>query len=335
MSDMTFQNNLVLCDFFNKLMSAVSAAFTEQINREVSLIVADVQTVPMLSLQARIDVVLETTFTLNYPKSVESLLYFSEATALILSDLQHGRESSAPSDALDEEQVESLGDAMTGVLRGLATALGSHLGEPVEVETNSTALGSITLPPVFALEPNAVEVLIVLSVPGVTELEMSLLLTPGLASLLAPEAASGMDDMLSSDEVEKMMGGLNGSGTNTGFSGSEMPPLGLGSAAFPSFGGGGGVAEAVSSRPIDLIMDIPLEVTVELGRIRMLIKDVLDLASGSIIELDRMAGEPVDLLVNGRLVAKGEVVVIEDNFGIRITEIVSPAERVVGLGRNR
>ena len=107
----------------------------------------------------------------------------------------------------------------------------------------------------------------------------------------------------------------------------------MGGSHFPGFGGSG--ADAVTMRPIDLIMDIPLEVTVELGRIRMLIKDVLDLASGSIVELDRVAGEPVDLLVNGRLVAKGEVVVIEDNFGIRITEIVSPAERVVGLGKGR
>ena len=334
MPDMTFQNNLVLRDFLNRLMPAVSAAFFEQIHREVSLTVADVQTVPMLELQSRIDVVLETTFCLNSPKSVESLLYFSEATALILSDIQHGRDGSAPANALTEDQVEVLGDVMTGVLRGLATALGSHLGEPIDIETNSTALGSITLPPVFALEPNVVEALIVLSIPGVTELEMFLLLTPELAGLFSPEAASVVDDMLSSDEIEKMMSGINGSQTNTGFSGSEMPPLGLGAAPFPSFGGGG-VAEAVSSRPIDLIMDIPLEVTVELGRIRMLIKDVLDLASGSIVELDRVAGEPVDLLVNGRLVAKGEVVVIEDNFGIRITEIVSPAERVVGLGRNR
>jgi len=334
MSDMTFQNNLILRDFFNQLMPAVSVAFSEQFNREISLTVVDIQTVPMLSLQSRIDVVLETTFSLNYPKSVESLLYFSEAAALILSDIQQGKEDSTPSDALTEEQVEVLGDAMTGVLRGLATALGNHFGEPVDVETNSTALGSITLPPVFALEPNVVEALITLSIPGVTELELFLLLSPELAGLLAPEAASGTDDILSSDEIEKMMSGLSGGGGNTGFSDSEMPQMGLGGSPFPSFGGGG-VAEAVGSRPIDLIMDIPLEVTVELGRIRMLIKDVLDLASGSIVELDRVAGEPVDLLVNGRLVAKGEVVVIEDNFGIRITEIVSPAERVVGLGRNR
>ena len=66
----------------------------------------------------------------------------------------------------------------------------------------------------------------------------------------------------------------------------------------------------------------------ELGRVRMLIRDVLELSTGSVIELDRIAGEPVDLLVNGRLVAKGEVVVIEDNFGIRITEIIQPGERL-------
>ena len=93
--------------------------------------------------------------------------------------------------------------------------------------------------------------------------------------------------------------------------------------------------ESTLPRGIELILDIPLDVTVELGRVRMLIKDVLELTSGSIIELDRVAGEPVDLLVNGRLIAKGEVVVIEDNFGIRITEIISPADRVAGLGKGR
>jgi flagellar motor switch protein FliN len=83
---------------------------------------------------------------------------------------------------------------------------------------------------------------------------------------------------------------------------------------------------------IDLILDVPLEISVELGRVSMLIKDILALAPGSIVELGRTAGEPVDLLVNGRLVAKGEVVVIEDNFGIRVTEIVSPADRIAQAG---
>src|SRR5437763_1934758 len=78
---------------------------------------------------------------------------------------------------------------------------------------------------------------------------------------------------------------------------------------------------------LDIVMDIPLEVSVELGRKRMSIRDILDLGSGSIVELDKIAGEPVDLLVNGRLVARGEVVVIEDNFGVRITEIMGAAGR--------
>ena len=73
---------------------------------------------------------------------------------------------------------------------------------------------------------------------------------------------------------------------------------------------------------IDLIMDVPLEVTVELGRTSKTIKDILEFAPGTIIELNKIAGESVDVLVNGKNVAKGEVVVIEENFGVRITEII-------------
>lgn len=82
---------------------------------------------------------------------------------------------------------------------------------------------------------------------------------------------------------------------------------------------------------LDILMDIPLEISVELGRVKMLVKDVVELGSGSIVEIDKAAGEPVDVLVNGRLVARGEVVVIEDNFGVRITEILNPQERLQKL----
>ena len=77
----------------------------------------------------------------------------------------------------------------------------------------------------------------------------------------------------------------------------------------------------------DRVQDIPLDITVELGRTKLLIRDILELGVGSIIELEKMAGEPVDLLANGLLVARGEVVVIEDNFGVRVTEIITAAER--------
>jgi len=89
---------------------------------------------------------------------------------------------------------------------------------------------------------------------------------------------------------------------------------------------------AAPARDLDFILDIPLEVTVEIGRAKMLINDLLQIGQGSIIELNRLAGEPLDIYVNQKLIARGEVVVVGEKFGIRITDIVSPLERVKRLG---
>ena len=82
---------------------------------------------------------------------------------------------------------------------------------------------------------------------------------------------------------------------------------------------------------IGLLMDVSMQLTVELGRTKMLIKDILGMGEGTIVELDKLAGEPVDLLVNGKLIAKGEVVVIDENFGVRVTDIISPMELISTL----
>ncbi len=87
------------------------------------------------------------------------------------------------------------------------------------------------------------------------------------------------------------------------------------------------------ARELEMIMDIPVKLTVELGRTKLTIKQLLELAQGSVIELEGLAGEPMDILINGYLVAQGEVVVIEDKYGIRITEIITPSERIHKLNR--
>ncbi|ACZ19553.1 flagellar motor switch protein FliN [Thermanaerovibrio acidaminovorans DSM 6589] len=94
----------------------------------------------------------------------------------------------------------------------------------------------------------------------------------------------------------------------------------------------GGQEVAISASAIDLISDIPVRITVELGRTRKTIGEILNMSPGSVVELNRMAGEPVDVLVNGKLIARGEVVVIDENFGVRVTEIVSRAERIRSMG---
>ncbi len=95
----------------------------------------------------------------------------------------------------------------------------------------------------------------------------------------------------------------------------------------------GGRQSEGTRHDIDLILDIPVQLTVELGRTRLPIKQVLSMAQGTVIELDGLAGEPMDLMVNGCLIAQGEVVVVNEKFGIRITDIVTPTERMRRLQR--
>jgi flagellar motor switch protein FliN/FliY len=101
-------------------------------------------------------------------------------------------------------------------------------------------------------------------------------------------------------------------------------------AAFTNFDNPGALA---AGNDINMILDIPVLLTVELGRTRIPIKHILQLAQGSVVELEAMAGEPMDVLVNGYLIAQGEVVVVNDRFGIRLTDIVTPSERMRRLSR--
>jgi flagellar motor switch protein FliN/FliY len=95
----------------------------------------------------------------------------------------------------------------------------------------------------------------------------------------------------------------------------------------------GGNAASGAQNDIEMILDIPVQLTVELGRTKIPIKHILQLAQGSVIELDGLAGEPMDVLVNGYLIAQGEVVVVNDKFGIRLTDIITPSERLRKLNR--
>jgi flagellar motor switch protein FliN/FliY len=100
-------------------------------------------------------------------------------------------------------------------------------------------------------------------------------------------------------------------------------------AQFPTLERGHGIK---SMKDLDFLLDIPLEISVELGRTKMLINDLLQLGQGSVIELTKLAGEPLEILINQKLIARGEAVVVNEKFGVRITDIISPMERVKQLG---
>ena len=112
------------------------------------------------------------------------------------------------------------------------------------------------------------------------------------------------------------------------FSADQVTPAEFTNFGDPPSGGMG------PGNDINMILDIPVQLTVELGRTRIPIKHILQLAQGSVVELETMAGEPMDVLVNGYLIAQGEVVVVNDKFGIRLTDIVTPSERMRRLSRS-
>lgn len=109
----------------------------------------------------------------------------------------------------------------------------------------------------------------------------------------------------------------------------QAPPAST--AVFQDFAAGN--VKTGTHNDIDFILDIPVQLTVELGRTKIAIKNLLQLAQGSVVELDGLAGEPMDVLVNGCLIAQGEVVVVNDKFGIRLTDIITPSERIRKLNK--
>jgi flagellar motor switch protein FliN/FliY len=148
--------------------------------------------------------------------------------------------------------------------------------------------------------------------------------------MAADNPAMSEEDRLAADWAAALEEGRAGAGDPP----SASPQPSVAPAAFTDFAAShGGSAAAAAGNDINMILDIPVQLTVELGRTKIPIRNILQLAQGSVVELDALAGEPMDVLVNGFLIAQGEVVVVNDKFGIRLTDIVTPSERMRRLSR--
>lgn len=133
---------------------------------------------------------------------------------------------------------------------------------------------------------------------------------------------------------EKSTGGWDkkgGPAAKAAESGTSLKSSAKGEARTAQFSHVQDTAQSAVQRGLDFILDIPLQVTVELGRTQMLVNDLLQLGQGSVVELSKIAGEPMEVLVNQKLIARGEVVVVNEKFGIRLTDVITPLERVEQL----
>ncbi len=214
-------------------------------------------------------------------------------------------------DPIDDAALQAVQEFGTHLMQGLALAFGNLTSKTFTPEQVSARYEPVTFPPNFLTVDEVIATRFTVQIPDRTPFTLTWLLTENLARTLLgmpPAEADPLAALMNEPE--------------------PAAPTPAAPMAFNPFA----ETDETPERNIDLLLDIPLEVSVELGRVTMLVREVLEVGTGSIVELQKAAGEPVEVLVNGRLIARGEVVVVEDNFAVRITEILSPIERVQRLG---
>jgi flagellar motor switch protein FliN/FliY len=313
-------------DFFNSTVDTHSSNLTAMMGSDISL--KD----PVLTINGR-DTFLEqlsdtvtvvkADFNSGFPG--EHLFIFPEEAAKAVASLMNKEENIE----LDEMSMSVIGEVVSQIIGHQITAL-----------TNKTGNKSISsVSPEASNIPKAVVALPTGDFAGITyQLDLGEGKNYSIWEVMGPSVAMDISKALSGGGQQKAgaqassggmnMGGMQGMGGMGMGGGSAFGSSNVQSVQFPHLMPHGGPQEAGN---ISLIMDVFMEMTVELGRTRKLIKEILAMGEGTIIELDKLAGEPVDILVNHKLIAKGEVVVIDENFGVRVTEIVSPMERMSNM----
>ncbi|MFC0014358.1 MULTISPECIES: flagellar motor switch phosphatase FliY [Allobacillus] len=273
-----------------------------------------------------------------------NLLVIKHEDAAVIADLMLGGDGSSPSSDLDELHLSAVQEAMNQMMGSAATSMSSIFNEQVDISPPKPIMLDVMTGDGLEYLPDE-PVLIKVSF----QLKVENLIDSSIMQLLPIQFVK--------DSVERLLNGSpkeemnqqpvdKGEGEEAVKNYSEEEPEqkqhtndssyqkpfinNVESAQFSEFGSSE-KTNPTERRNLDLLMDIPLNVSVELGRTRKPIRDILELSTGSIVELDKLAGEPVDILVNSKLIAKGEVVVIEENFGVRVTDILSQAERIQKL----
>ena len=251
-------------------------------------------------------------------------LVVDQKGALTLADFMMGGTGAdvpEPSDMYWGAAQEGLSQVVGSAFTSLSALLA---GRRLMPENTSSALGEEGWR-AFSLEPSSEKIWatpVSVTIEGLKPFNIWTCLTLSNALTIA----GYMRDALEGKKPQPQASNNNpmGGGGTMGGGRPAGPAVDVRPAAFQPLGGGGGGG---APSPIDLIADIPVRVTVELGKARKSVSEILALTAGAVVELDKMAGEPVDILVNGKLIAHGEVVVIDENFGVRITDIVAGAAR--------
>lgn len=293
--------------FSGELSSVLTTVLNRKVDTELRLC-AKADFTGLKSLGAAM-LCIEVPFKTGLPG--EMFLCLKKSDVAVLADLMMMGEGNVQ---YSQEHDDAILELSNQICSSFALELSGEIGFQVTVSPAKMTSNTLDQPPLPQAELDMVT--IKLSLEGRPDSEIAILIPQSLSEKITQKSApAGNDEKIDLDGVDFSQAVIDGNeaGVQTGVSFTH------------------GKSGQHPKENIEMLLDVDLDVTIELGRSTLSIKRILELAPGSIIELDRMAGEPVDLRVNNKVVAKGEVVVIDENFGIRILSLISPEERIKSL----
>ena len=337
----------------NISMGGAATTLSVLLGRKVSITTPTVSISNMSQLKEKYPVpflVVEVGYSIGIEGN--NVLCIPAKDAAIIADLMMGNDGTNPDEELSEIHMSAVSESMNQMMGSVATSLSSMFNKKVDITPPVVTLVDFSTAEVVSKLLDKVDPIVQASF----RMEVDGLIDSEIMQLLPLDVAREMVDALMNqqpdvdDEEEEIAAAASAAAApaaapasapaaaaaapaSNGYGAQPMQPhvasnVPVQSAQFTPLST---VPVQVNDANIGLILDVPLQVNVELGRTKKSIKEILDLTKGSIVELDKLAGEPVDIMVNGKYLAKGEVVVIDENFGVRITEIVSPLERAARL----
>ncbi|HHY79313.1 MAG TPA: flagellar motor switch phosphatase FliY [Thermoanaerobacter sp.] len=274
-----------------------------------------------------------------------NLLILKKEDVLKMTDLMMGGEGKVEDGEITDLHLSAIGEAMNQMIGSAATSLSTLLNKTINISPPKAFIVDFTasLPTDISFpEGDVVKIAFKMEVGEIIDSEIMQLLPLDFAKELVQSVLSKNEEKPSEvtfqeensnviiENDEKIVETANNISPGGKVTKKEQK-VNVSPVVFQSFDEDSSSKGKKDKENLDLILDVPLTITVELGKTKKLIKDILELSEGSIIELDKLAGEPVDILANGKYIAKGEVVVIDENFGVRIIDIVHQSKRISNI----
>lgn len=340
----------------NISMGSASTALSTILNQTVNITTPQVTTTTLRKLRETFEVP-NICLEVKYVSGItgENLLVMKVSDAAVIASLMMGGDGLVPDNisTLSEIEESAVSEAMNQMIGSAATSMATMFGREVNISPPKSRIwneNTETLTESVKDDEEIIKVAFKLTIGDLVDSEIMQILPLNtgkkIVGIMTGEEEKSEPSIEKNEKTQEVYttnqnNNVNSNSSNNAHEVNSLmekgieqqvhePQVEVKKAAFKPLQNSGPVA---MPNNIDLILDVPLEISVVLGKTKKSIKEILDLGTGSLVELDKLAEEPVEILVNGKMVAEGEVVVVDENFGVRITSIMSNVERVKSLGK--